>query len=50
MKMISSQTAEPCIRICGLEIQGACQPRYIPAVTAASTPDNPSCSAGKYAA
>lgn len=33
-----------------VEMRGACQPMTMPAVTAASTPEQPSRSAGRYAA
>ena len=45
-----SHTAKPCRRIDALEICGARQPTKMPQVTAASTPEQPRRSAGRYAA
>ena len=42
-----SQTAKPCNRMLAVEMRGARQPSTIPTVTAASTPDAPSASAGR---
>ena len=42
-----SQTAKPWIRMRAVEIRGARQPSTMPAVTAASTPETCSASAGR---
>ena len=49
-KVRSDQSAKPCWRTAGDAIPGAHHPIAMPVVTAATTPEAPSASAGMYAA